>query len=436
MSMVFELCVATLWLLQADPAVVETRLAEHVEAHQAEALQLLEQVVEVNSGTLNLDGVRRVGEIFGEAYRELGFAVRWVDGAEFDRAGHLVAEWPADGGGGERPHLLLIGHLDTVFEADSPFQSFERVSATAARGPGVIDMKGGDVVMLYALRALAAAGALDQLRVTVVLTGDEEKPGRPLSLARQALVAAAESADAAIGFEDGDGDPATAVIARRGSSSWRLTTTGVPAHSSWIFRDEIGAGAIYEASRILYRFYEELRAEPDLTFNPGVILGGTDVELDREQGRGSAFGKSNVVAEHAVVAGDLRALSPEQYARATATMRRIVSEHLPRASAEITFSEGYPALAPTAGNRRLLELYDGVSRDLGFGEVGAVDPRNAGAADVSFVAPYVPLVLDGIGLMGSGGHTVEEAADLTTLPMQTKRAAVFLYRLGRTLRDE
>lgn len=421
---------------QAEPQGVEAALVDHVEAHREEALALLERAVEINSGTMNFEGVRKVGEIFAEQYEALGFAVRWVDGEAFERAGHLVAEWPPGEGDDARPHLLLIGHLDTVFEADSPFQSFERLSETIARGPGIIDMKGGDVVMLYALKALEAAGVLDELRITVVLTGDEEKAGRPLSLAREALISAAKTADAAIGFEDGDGDSETAVVARRGSSSWELETTGVPAHSSWVFRDEIGAGAIYEASRILYRFYLELREEPDLTFNPGVILGGTKVEFDPREGRGKTFGKTNVVAERAVVAGDLRALSPEQYERATAKMRRIVAEHLPQTGAEITFSEGYPPLAPSEGNRRLLELYDEASRDLGYGEVTAVDPRNAGAADVSFAAPYVPMVLDGIGLMGTGGHTVEETAELASLPMQTKRAAVFLYRLGRLLRRQ
>ena len=335
-----------------------------------------------------------------------------------------------------RPHVLLIGHLDTVFEPDSPFQAFERLSETAAKGPGTTDMKGGNVVMLYALRALLEADQLDALRVTAVLTGDEEKSGRPLELARAALVEAARGADAAIGFEDGDGDPATAVISRRGSSSWRLEVTGVPAHSSQVFREDIGAGAIYEAARILLGFYEELREEPNLTFNPGLIVGGTDAEFDAAQARGTAFGKNNVIAETAVVTGDLRALSSEQYARAKAKMRAIAERSLPGTGAELTFSDGYPPLAPSDGNRELLEIYDQVSRDLGHGGVEAVDPLKAGAADVSFVADLVPRVLDGVGLMGEGGHTVDETADLTTLPSQTQRAAVLLYRLSSLLRDE
>jgi glutamate carboxypeptidase len=421
-------------LVLAQDVELERRLVEHVDAHREEALSLLERIVNINSGTLNFEGVREVGRVLGAEFEELGFEVRWVDGAAFDRAGHLVAEWPPsetpDDG---RPHLLLIGHLDTVFEPDSPFQRFERIDETSARGPGTTDMKGGDVVMIYAIKALAEVGALDDLRLTVVMTGDEEKSGRPLSLAREALVAAAESADAAIGFEDGDSNPETAVISRRGGSGWVLKVTGVPAHSSQVFTEEVGSGAIYEAARILTAFHEELKDEPVLTFNPGAFVGGTDVEFDPGQSRGTAFGKSNVVAEHAVVAGDLRALSLEQYRRVKAKMKAIVADHLPQTQAEITFSDGYPPLAPSDGNKRLLALYDQVSRDLGFGPVTAVDPRKAGAADISFVAGYVPMALDGIGLMGSGGHTVDEITDLSTLPMQTKRAAVLLHRLGGIL---
>ena len=421
-------------LFAAAPAAgeltaVERRIVAHAAAHEDEALALLERAVDVNSGTLNLAGVREVGRLFAEALAALGFETRWVDGAAFERAGHLVAERRGDG-----PRVLLIGHLDTVFELDSPFQRWQRLSPGEARGPGATDMKGGNVVMVQALAALSAAGVLDELDVAVVLTGDEEKSGRPLGLARAALRAAAAGADYAIGFEDGDGDPRTAVVARRGSSRWELTVTGVPAHSSQVFTPEVGAGAIYETARILAAFYERLATEPDLTFNPGVIVGGTEVDFDPTQGRGGAFGKDNVVAGHAVVSGDLRALSPEQYARAEATMREIVGEHLPRTTAELVFSEGYPPLAATAGNRGLLALYDAASRDLGLGPVTAVDPRKAGAADVSFVADLVPRVLDGIGLMGSGGHTVDETADLATLPMQIQRAALLLHRLGRAPR--
>lgn len=404
---------------------VEARLAEEIDRRQPQALALLEQAVNINSGSMNFEGVRAVGELFDKALTDIGLATRWVDGAAFNRAGHLVAEHGTSG-----PHLLLIGHLDTVFEPDSPFQRFER-QGIRARGPGVTDMKGGNVVIVEALAALKAVGVLDDLQITVVLIGDEESSGQPLSLARQSLLEAAVAADVALGFEDGDGNPATAVIARRGYTGWQLQVSATPAHSSLIFREDVGAGAVFEAARILDGFRRELGSEQYLTFNPGVMLAGTQVDYDPDNSTGDAFGKANVVAEHAAISGDLRTLSADQLASAKKRMTEIVAQHLSGTESAITFTDGYPPLAPIDGNRRLLALYDKASRDLGFGPVEAVDPAAAGAADISFTAGHVDMALDGLGLMGSGGHTVEETADLTTLPSQTKRAAVLMSRLRK-----
>ena len=403
----------------------EKALVAFVDTHNAEALTLLERVVNINSGTQNHAGVREVGKVFRQELDALGFTTRWVDGAPFKRAGHLVAERLGPG-----PKILLIGHLDTVFEADSPFQKFEKIDDTHARGPGIIDMKGGNVILVQALKALASTGTLKTMNVIVVMTGDEEDAGEPLADARKALIEAAKGAAYAIGFEDGPGDPRTAVVSRRGTSAWTLRVKGQPAHSSQIFRKDIGSGAIFEAARILNSFRERMAAEPHLTFNPGAIVGGTTADFDTVQARGTAFGKTNVIAEHAIVSGDLRTLSPEQLAKAKKSMEGIVAASMPHAQASITFEDGYPPLAPTEGNHKLLAMYDKASRDVGAGPVGPVDPDRAGAADVSFVAGEVKMILDGVGLMGSNDHTVKETADLATLPSQTKRAAVLLYRLA------
>ncbi|MEZ5316126.1 MAG: M20/M25/M40 family metallo-hydrolase [Vicinamibacterales bacterium] len=411
---------------QSGLTAAERAMAAWVDEHAEEGIALLERVVNINSGTQNLAGVRRVGDVFRAEFEALGFETEWADGASVHRAGHLIARHRANG-----PKLLLIGHLDTVFEPDSPFQTFERLPGDKARGPGVIDMKGGDVVILQALKALRAAGRLDALNIVVVMTGDEEAAGRPLAQARAALVAEAQGAAAAIGFEDGDGQRDHAVIARRGTTGWALEVTGTPGHSSQIFKPELGAGAIFEAARILDAFRTKLSSEEYLTFNPGVIVGGTTADLDPATSRGEAFGKTNVIAEHARVLGDLRALSPAQFARAREAMAAIVRESLPRTSATITFDEGYPPMAPTEGNERLLAEFDRASRDLGLGAVTPVSPDRAGAADVSFIAEHVPMVMDAAGLKGTGGHTVEETADLTVLAVQAKRTAVMLSRLGQ-----
>jgi len=406
-------------------SATERRIAAAVDQRNAQALALLERVVNINSGTMNFEGVRKVGDAFKAELDALGFSTKWVDGAGFKRAGHLVAER-----NGRGPRILLIGHLDTVFEPRSPFQKFERLTDSTARGPGIIDMKGGDVIIVEALRALKAAGVLDGLSITVVMHGDEEDAGAPLTAARATLTDAAKRAQIALGFEDGSGDPHTAVISRRSAGSWTLTTTGTPGHSSQIFRDDIGAGALYEASRILDGFRTRLGGQQYLTINPGVVLGGSEVKYDTAQGGGTAFGKTNVIAGQAIVSGDIRALSPEQLTQAMGTMKEVVAQHLPKTTAELTFDDGYPPMAPTDGNRKLLAVHDSVSRALGFGPVVAVDPQKAGAADVSFAAPYVAMAIDALGLAGWDDHSDKETANLNWLPRLTKRAAVLIYRLG------
>ena len=406
------------------PVSTEEIMVNHVEEEHERSVALLEKAVNINSGSMNFAGIKAVGELLAPEFEELGFTTEWIDGEPFGRAGHLVAYRERRG-----PKILLIGHLDTVFPIDSPLQKFEMVDEHFARGPGTTDMKGGDIVMIHALRAMRAANVLDDVSIRVVLTGDEEKSGNPKSLRSAALIEGGLWADYAIGFEDGDGNPATAVIARRGYTSWSLEITGTPAHSSIIFSEEVGYGAVYEAARILNAFRETLAGEPNLTFNPGLLLAGTQVDYDAATSRGSAFGKGNVVAELASASGDLRTLTIDQRERAKQHMKQIAQSSLPGTSAELTFVDGYPPLAPSAGNRRLLSIWDQASQDLGYGPVVAVDPAKAGAADISFTAGRVDMALDGLGLMGSGGHTVEEVADLSTLGSQTKRAAVTMYRL-------
>jgi len=406
-----------------DP--VEQRIVAAVNAELPADVALLEKVININSGTMNFAGVRQVGEEFDKAFTELGFTAQWIDGEGFDRAGHLVASH-----GDKGVKVLMIGHLDTVFAPDSPFQRYEPLDGNRVRGPGITDMKGGDVIIVSALKALRSAGVLDELSIRVVLMGDEENRGEPHEIANAALIEAANWADVAIGFEDGDGNPETIVVSRRGSTSWQLKVSGTPAHSSQVFQPEVGYGAIYETARILDGFRTALSAEPNLTFNPGVIVGGTDTALDEDTSAGTAFSKENVVARSVLVNGDIRALSPQQLVDAKAKMQEIVAAHLNGTGATLEFSDSYPPLAPSEGNYRLLGMYDAVSQDLGFGPVAAVDPRKAGAADVSFTSGLVEMAIDGAGLMGWGGHTDDEIADMATLPQQTQRMAVLLYRLA------
>lgn len=407
---------------------IEKKLANQVVEEMPYALAQLKQAVNTNSGTMNFAGVKAVGMQFKREFDLLGFTTKWHDGSEFNRAGHLSASYITND---ENTKLLLIGHLDTVFTKNDDFQTYQEVSQGFVAGPGITDMKGGDVIILTALKAMKAQGLLDNLNIKVVMTGDEEKSGRPLSLSKKLLIDSGKWADIALGFEDGDSNIKTAVIARRGASSWWLGVKAKSAHSSQVFREDIGFGAIYEMARILNEFRIQLSQEQSLTFNPGNLMGGTKVNFDHKKSQGQVFGKDNVIAKEAMANGDIRALSPEQEKNTRKVMKQIITENLAHTNPEIEFYDGYPPMPPTEANRKLLTMYSKVSESLGYGEVIAVDPRKAGAADISFVAEYVDMALDGLGLMGTGGHTKDEVADMSSLKKNTQKAALLMYRLGQ-----
>ena len=404
----------------------EKTIQTYVDKHMEEAIDLVEKVVNINSGTLNIDGNKTVGKIFQTELDQLGFNTYWVTYPEtVKRSGHLFAEMR----GGKGKKIVLIGHLDTVFELDHPFQKFTRDGDTAY-GPGVSDMKAGDVSMIYAMKALDNVGVLKNLDLTLVFIGDEEKTGGHPSIVRKELIEAGKWANIGLGFEGAHGLN-TGTIARRSSSSWMLTTTGIQGHSSQIFKDELGYGAIFEAARIVNAFREELVGEEYLSFNPGTIVGGTDIAYDPVTARGTTFGKTNVVSQAATVHGGIRTISTEQLDKAMANMKDIASQNLPGTTAKIEFKTSYPPMAPTKQNYALLDKLESVNVDLGYGKLEPLDPGKRGAADISFVAPHVDASLAGMGPDGFGEHSDKEGLDLTSFPKTTTRAAILIYRLTR-----
>jgi glutamate carboxypeptidase len=396
----------------------ETRIREFVRTHHDADIRLLERAVNISSGSQNVVGVRHVGELFGAELKVLGFTVHMTDmPASMHRGGHLIAEHVGTRG----PRILLIGHLDTVFEGDG--QHFVRED-TIARGAGTSDMKGGDVAIIAALRALQATGGLEGARIIVIMTGDEESAGSPLATARHDLIEAAQRSDIALAFEGGRA--ARASIARRGSSSWMLTTTAKQAHSAGVFSSG-GFGAVYETARILDAFRQQMSGDPTLTLNAAVIAGGVEVVVD-SSGAMTASGKTNIISPKTVVNGDLRFLRESQKDSAREKMRGIVAQHLRGTDATITFRDSYPAMPPTAAGENLLAQFNAVSLSLGYGPVEGDPPESRGAGDVSFVAPYI-VGMDGLGVSGRGAHSPDESVYLNSLTMAAERAAVLMHRL-------
>ena len=406
----------------------EKKIIEQVDVNLPQALKEIEQAVNINSGSMNIEGVKKVGKLATEQLEAIGFTVEWLDGSAFKRAGHVLATHESKNSSAIK--ILMIGHLDTVFAKHDDFTTYKQLGADQASGPGVADMKGGNTIIITALKSLQSLNLLENVSIKVLLTGDEESSGRPLNLSKKAIVDAAIWADVALGYENGDNNIKTAMAARRGYVGWTLNVSAAAAHSSQIFSESVGYGAIYEASRILNSFREQLATQPNLTFNPGLIVGGTNADYDSVNSSATAFGKSNVIAQTVHVAGDLRALSPVQVEKAKKVMQEIVAKNLNGSKAELVFQDGYPPMALTEGNKKLLALYSEASQNLGYNNVVAANPRNAGAADISFAANHVDMALDGLGLMGSGAHTKNEKADLTSLDKNIKKTALLIYRLA------
>ncbi len=405
----------------------EKKLIVYINQHMTDAEKLLVETVNINSGTLNKEGVKKVGAIFSREFQKAGFSTEWVNLPDsLNRAGHLVAT--RKGKKGKR--IFLIGHLDTVFELDMAFSPYQRLTDSSATGQGVDDMKGGDVVMIMALQALQSQGLLNDVSIIAYLTGDEEKAGVPSSVSRKDFIERARSCEVALAFEGANGLN-TVATARRGASSWTLNVAAKTGHSSGVFSNGSGYGAIYEAARILNQFREELSTEKYLTFNPGLIVGGSEMLYDEKKAKGEAIGKTNIISPAVLVTGDLRFLTEQQKEAARVKMKAIVARNLTGARADIQFRDGIPAMEPTEGNNRVLKLINETSLAMGIGPTVAGDPGSRGAGDISYIARYLDCI-DGLGASGSGAHAPGETINLKELPFLVQRTAILIYRLTHT----
>jgi glutamate carboxypeptidase len=425
-SMAFIIAATAALASAQNLSPTERKITSVIAAQNVANTSFLEQLVNVNSGTMNISGVRQIADMLAPRFRALGFQVRWVPMDEVHRAGHLIAEHPAPGG----KRMLLIGHLDTVFEKDSPFQRWSR-KGDIGTGPGSSDIKGGDIVMLTALEAMQSAGVLKDASITVVLTGDEERPGEPISIARRDLIDVAKRSDVALDFESGSNRDGVdyGSTSRRSSVIWNLKATGRTGHSSGIFNPSVGYGAIYEITRCIDAFRQQL-PQHGLTFNIAFIIGGTTATVDASQTAGQFTGKSNVIPPIAYASGDIRTVSAEQTKQVEAKMTQIVSEHLDKTDASIDFQEGYPAMEATVGNRALFGILNKVNSDASLPHMQELDPLQRGAGDISFIAQYDDS-LAGMGAIGGNGHREGEFIDLSHQATQIERAALLIYRLSQ-----
>lgn len=422
----------------------EKKLMDYVDANMPRAIELLKESVNINSGSLHIEGVKKVGALYANELAKAGLQTQWIAMPDsVKRAGHLVAETPAAAGLAKSQtasslaaqgkikgkKLFLIGHLDTVFEPDMPANPFTMLNDSTATGQGVNDMKGGDVIIIMALQALQAEGLLKDAAITAYFTGDEEHAGYPRAVSRGDFIERAKKSEIALAFEGANGLNSVAT-ARRGASGWTLEVQGKTGHSSTVFTEHAGYGSIYEAARILNSFREQLSQEKYLTFNPGLFIGGSDMQYDAEKSTGMAIGKTNIISPRTVVTGDLRFLTEEQKNNARKTMQNIVNQSLTGTTASIRFQDGIPSMAPTEGNDAIRNIISGVTTNMGLGPTIAGDPGSRGAGDISYIAAYLDCV-DGLGASGRGAHAPGETINLKEFPNLIKRAVLTIYRLTR-----
>ena len=417
----------------------EQKVMDYIDANMPRAIALLKESVDINSGTLNIEGVKKVGAIFAREFEKANFKTKWIPMPDsLRRAGHLVASIGFNNASekatsktktNKGKKLFLIGHLDTVFEPDMPANPFTMINDSTATGQGVTDMKGGDVVMIIAIQALQAQGLLKDANIIAYLTGDEEHAGYPREVSRGDFIETAKQTEIALAFEGANGLNSVAT-ARRGASGWLLNVKAKTGHSSGVFTAGAGYGAIYEAARIVNEFRVQLSTEKYLTFNPGVFIGGSEMNYDETKATGTAIGKTNIISPAVTVTGDLRFLTEEQKINARKKMQAIVDNSLAGTKATIEFQDGIPSMAPTDGNNKVLEVISAVTQAMGVGPTTAGDPGSRGAGDISYIAAYVDCI-DGLGSSGRGAHAPGETINLKELPNLIKRAALTIYRLSK-----
>lgn len=399
----------------------EKSLAAWVDENQQPILDQLKDWVEINTGTDNIEGIDRFRTILMNELTQLGFSTEVIDvepidvlncdGSQMKFASHLLAT--KGSGGGKR--LFLNGHMDTVFSADDDFQKLEILPNGVLKGPGVIDMKGGLVVMINALRALDAQGALDNANLTVFLNSDEEigsLSSRPM------IEKLAANHDIGLVFEGTRDNRMTRL--RKGLGQARMKVTGRESHAGTAH--EHGVSANLEMAHKIIELEKLTDYDKKITVNTGVVAGGE---------------KRNTVSGCSDTYIDMRYPTAELGAYLDEGLRKIAEKRY-------TENAEYPEFPKTeywsklhrpakAGNEivdQLIAEAMGVSAIIGEPVEGA--NTSGGGTDGSISQAVGLPTLDTLGVNGSGAHSSREETTVASVITRTKLAAIMI---GRVLRE-
>lgn len=391
---------AAIFGLGTAAAAPDSALLARAGQHQPAALALLEQLVNIDSGTFSGPGLDAVGALASKELARLGFRIETFP-ATPALGSNVVATLDGRGKG----RILLVAHMDTVFGDGTARAHRFRIDGKRAYGPGIMDDKGGIVIGIHAVALLREAGFEDFKRITVLLNTNEETG----SHGTRALIERLSKAHDVV-FNLEPGRPADGlVVSRKGSGDIELKVTGKASHAG--VAPKQGINAVLEASHQVVQLSNLGDDAKQTTVNWTVARGGE---------------RSNVIPDGASAQADVRVMQPEEFDRVERDMRRIAAKQLvPDAKVDIALKRSFPPMPPSpvtdALARKASNIYGELGRKLTLESSG-------GAADSSLVfAAGVPTI-DGLGIVGGGIHTADEYAEVDSI-------APRLYLLARLIQE-
>ncbi|MFB4160092.1 M20 family metallopeptidase [Geomicrobium sp. JSM 1781026] len=377
-------------------------MKEYIHSQIELMIEQLETLVNIDSGSHDKEGIDRVGNLLQDWFSELGYRTEVFADEQYGDS--FLLSYPD-----ATPDVLLLAHMDTVFAKGTVAARPFGISGDRAYGPGVIDMKGSHISMLYALKALLEHGGEQAVKHTQILFTSDEEIGAPSS--RNIIERVAEGKKAVLVMEPARKD-GSLVTFRRGGGRFVLNIKGIAAHSG--INPEEGSSAIEALARKTTELHALSDHENGVSVNVGIISGGTTV---------------NTVAEHAHAEIDLRISSAEQGPVLTDQITAICNkESLDGTKATVTGGIGRPPMERNEQTVQLLALIQQAGEEIGLHvtEVGT-----GGSSDASFTSAMGIPTIDGMGPVGGGAHSSEEYLELPTLPERTHLLAEVLLRLAK-----
>ena len=425
-------CISNSVAASAPLSPQETQLLVTMNNNLPQQLQLTSDLVKINTSTSNVENINQLNNIIDSKLKPLGFSMRQIFfQASQPRAPHLYEEHLLNSA---NPKILIIGHTDIAYTPS--FQPTFSESGGILYGTGIVDDKSGIAMALTALSVLNQEGILANMNIGLFLTSDEEDLVDN-EISRAEMKKITQKYDYVLELEPARSE-ALAGINSRGDGSWVWLVKATQGHSSRITTPEIGYGAIFEFSRVINEVRNKLDWGNGVTFNVGLVSGGTSTNYNSSTYTATSEGKTNAVPSILEARGDLRYMNIPQRDSCISLIKNIInSGSLPGTNADnaqnFVFTEDKPAFPLLEGNKELLAKYSQVSQDLGGPVVTASDPKIGGGSDISFVADQAKIGgITSMGASGTGAHAGDsEQITLNNLKTSSNRFLLFLYRLTK-----